>query len=216
MDATPAAALPAAPPTALSAALPSSPWAGGVSPFAVSWQKLMLWYFIVTDALLFAGFLAAYGFNRLAGEAWPDRAHVFHMSFITAMTFILISSSATMATAVAAARRKDPGVATRFLLLTLLGGFAFLGMQAFEWSSLIRAGARLTSNPWGPPGFGAFFFVITGFHGTHVVIGTVVLLIAAARAALGRLTPEGIELAGLYWHFVDLVWVFVFGCFYLI
>ena len=191
-------------------------WCGGVSPFGVSWQKMMMWWFIVTDGLLFAGFLAAYGFARLASESWPDRSAVFNLNFITLMTFILISSSATMATAVGATRRSDPKTAVRFLVLTILGGLFFLGMQAIEWTSLIREGARLDSNPWGVPLFSAYFFMITGFHGTHVLIGVIFLLVVAVRAARDRYSAEGIELAGLYWHFVDLVWVFVFGCFYLI
>jgi cytochrome c oxidase subunit 3 len=192
-------------------------WSGGASPLDVSWQKMMMWWFIVTDALLFAGFLASYGVNRLAAETWPDRFEVFNMSFvITPMTFILISSSATMATAVAAVRGDDLKMTVRMLLLTILGGLLFLGMQALEWTSLIRKGARLNTNPWGPPGFSAYFFMITGFHGTHVAIGVLVLLIAAAKAAKQRCSAEGVELVGLYWHFVDLVWVFVFGCFYLV
>src|SRR3990167_1037624 len=114
------------------ATLPSATidrWAGGTSPYGVSWQKLMMWWFIISDALLFAGFLSAYGFNRLAAGAWPDRTRVFHMEFIAAMTFVLISSSATMATAVAAAQRGDRRNAARFLLATVVGGLGFLGMQ---------------------------------------------------------------------------------------
>lgn len=191
-------------------------WDGGGSPYNVSWQKLMMWLFIVSDALLFAGFLAAYGFNRLASESWPDRTHVFHMSFITAMTFVLISSSATMATAVAAARKGDQKTSSLFVLLTALGGLSFLGMQAYEWTTVIGQGARLTSNPWGAPAFSSFFFMITGFHGTHVLIGVLILLMVTLLASRGRASSEGIELAGLYWHFVDLVWVFIFGLFYLV
>lgn len=193
-----------------------SAWGGGVEPFGVSWQKLMLWVFIVTDGLLFAGLLAAYGFVRLASPQWPDRAEVFHLSFIGVMTFILISSSATMASAVAAARQGRRSVAVRFLLLTILGGLCFLGMQAYEWTSLIERGARLSANPWGTPLFSASFFVITGFHGTHVLTGVIILAILATRSGLRRSTPQGFELAGLYWHFVDLVWVFIFTLFYLI
>jgi cytochrome c oxidase subunit III len=191
-------------------------WGGGVSPYGVSWQKLMMWWFIISDALLFAGFLAAYGFNRLASDAWPDRSQVFHMHFIAAMTFVLISSSATMATAVAAAQRGDRTNTVRFLLATLVGGVGFLGMQAYEWAGIIGAGATLTANPWGPAGFGAFFYLITGFHGTHVLIGAIVLLVTLLRTRAGKTAAAGVELAGLYWHFVDLVWVFVFGVFYLI
>ncbi|MBI4583911.1 MAG: cytochrome c oxidase subunit 3 [Planctomycetes bacterium] len=191
-------------------------WGGGASPFGISWRKMMMWWFIVSDALLFAGFLASYGFNRLASDVWPDRTQVFHMNFIVAMTFILISSSATMATAVAAASKRDRKVILRFLLLTLLGGICFLGMQAFEWTALIRQGARLDSNPWGAPAFSAFFFMITGFHGTHVLIGVIILAVVFNMARKEKCTAEGVELAGLYWHFVDLVWVFIFGSFYLL
>ncbi|MFQ5843575.1 MAG: cytochrome c oxidase subunit 3 [Planctomycetota bacterium] len=198
-------------------AAPSAPrWSGGLSPFGVSWQKMMMWWFIVTDALLFAGFLAGYGFNRLAADTWPDRSEVFHLSFITAMTFVLITSSATMATAVAAARRGDRRIAARNLLLTAVGGLCFLGMQAYEWAGVLGAGATLTHSPWEPRAFAAFFFMITGFHGSHVLIGVVVLLIVLGRTRRGLASAEGVELAGLYWHFVDLVWVFIFGCFYLI
>jgi cytochrome c oxidase subunit 3 len=185
-------------------------------PFGVSWQKLMMWFFIVGDAILFASFLAGYGFLRHANDNWPNPAQVFHMSVIGTMTFILISSSATMASAVAAARSGDRSLTSRYLWLTVLGGALFLGMQAYEWSALIKEGARLTVNPWGAPLFGACFFLITGFHGTHVLSGVIILLITAIRMSTGKAKPEGVELAGLYWHFVDLVWVFIFTLFYLI
>jgi len=141
---------------------------------------------------------------------------VFHLNFIAAMTFVLISSSATMATAVGAAQKKDRKGVLTFLLLTILGGLGFLGMQAYEWSTLIGEGARLYSNPWGVPGFGAYFFLITGFHGSHVLSGLIILAILAIRFSKGKASPEGPELVGLYWHFVDLVWVLVFTLFYLI
>lgn len=194
----------------------SPPLEDGATPFAVSWQKLMMWAFIVSDALLFTGFLAGYGFVRLASPVWPDRAHVFDLHLIGLMTFILISSSATMASAVAAAQRSDRRMLVRFLSLTALGGLLFLGMQAYEWTSLIREGATLFSNPWEVPLFTACFFLITGFHGTHVLSGVVILAITAMRSARGRATFNGVEVAGLYWHFIDLVWVFIFTFFYLL
>ncbi|MBI3895058.1 MAG: cytochrome c oxidase subunit 3 [Acidobacteria bacterium] len=186
------------------------------SPWGVSWQKLMMWIFIAGDALLFAGLLASYGFVRLASPAWPKQSEVFHLELIGLMTFVLISSSATMASAVGAAQRGDHARATRFLWLTILGGLGFLGMQAYEWTTLFEEGARLTTNPWGVPQFGASFFVITGFHGSHVWSGLVILAIVALRSLKGRATAQGVELAGLYWHFVDLVWVFIFTLFYLV
>jgi cytochrome c oxidase subunit 3 len=189
---------------------------GPATPFAASWQKLMMWVFIVVDALMFAGFLAGYGFVRLASPSWPDRGEVFYLPLIAVMTFILISSSATMACAVAAARNSDRRMLVRFLGLTVLGGLCFLGMQAYEWTSLIREGATLWSNPWGVPLFTSSFFLITGFHGSHVLSGVIILAITALRSASGRSTANGVEVAGLYWHFVDLVWVFIFTFFYLI
>jgi cytochrome c oxidase subunit III len=194
----------------------ASPIAQNASPFGADWQKTMMWVFIGTDALLFAGFLGGYGFVRLASPVWPNRGESFDLRLIALMTFVLISSSATMASAVAAARRLDRSMTVRFLLLTLAGGLCFLGMQAYEWTNLIREGATLHSNPWGVPLFTSSFFLITGFHGSHVLTGLIVLTITAISAASGRSTAHGVEVAGLYWHFVDLVWVFVFTFFYLV
>ena len=196
---------------AVSSAIPQS-----ASPFGAGWQKSMMWVFIVTDALLFAGFLASYGFVRLASPEWPNRSEIFDLRLIALMTFVLISSSATMASAVAAAQRNDRKMVGRFLLLTLAGGLCFLGMQAYEWSHLIREGATMHSNPWGVPLFTSSFFLITGFHGSHVLTGLIVLASTTIRTAKGRSTPYGVEVAGLYWHFVDLVWVFIFTFFYLL
>ncbi len=134
-------------------------WEGGVSPFGVSWQKLMMWFFLVTDGLLFAAFLASYGFVRLASPSWPEQSDVFNMSLIGLMTFVLITSSATMATAVGAAQRGDLKKASRFVMLTVVGGLVFLGLQVNEWTALIREGARLSENPWGVADFSGFFFI---------------------------------------------------------
>ncbi len=185
--------------------------------YSVGWRKLMMWLFIVTDALLFAGFLAGYGFCRLASDRpWPDRSQVFDLTFITVMTFALITSSSTMASAVLAARNGQRTTARLFLLATAAIGLGFLGMQAVEWAHFIGEGSRPHTNPWGVPGFSAYFFLITGFHGTHVLIGVLVLLLTATRSLATPDASETVEVAGLYWHFVDLVWVFVFGCFYLV
>jgi cytochrome c oxidase subunit 3 len=182
----------------------------------MSWQKAMMWIFIVTDGLLFAGFLASYGFARTASADWPDQQEVFHLWFISLMTFVLISSSATMATAVAAARLSDSARVSRMVLATFCGGLLFLSMQAYEWAGLIQDGVTLGGNPWNVPAFGNYFFLVTGFHGTHVLIGAIVLLTLYFRFRAGRTRASGVELAGLYWHFVDLVWVFIFTLFYLI
>src|SRR6266446_6270015 len=196
----------------------ASDWGGGKSPFGTSWSKFMMWIFIISDALTFAGFLIAYGFMRMISPSWPVQTEVFNMVLITFMTFALISSSAVMAMAVGAARAGDAKAAARFLFLTIVGGLIFLGCQAYEWTHFIEEGARLTHNPWAPdvPQFAASFFLITGFHGFHVLSGVTILAIVALRAAMGKYSAIGVENAGLYWHFVDVVWVFVFAFFYLL
>ena len=193
-----------------------SPWGGGATPFNIGWQKLMMWIFIITDALLFAGLLVGYGFSRIESPSWPDQNVAFNMNYITLMTFTLISSSFTMVCAVAAAADDNKKHLRIFLWLTILGGLLFLGMQVYEWSHFIHEGARLTSNPWGVRHFAASFFLITGFHGMHVTTGVIILIVVAIRSAMGKATAMGVENAGLYWHFVDLVWVFVFALFYLV
>ena len=186
------------------------------SPFGRSWRKVMMWTFIITDGLLFAGFLTGYGYLRIANPDWPVAAEVFNLMFIAFMTFVLISSSATMGSAVAAAHLGDRKKTFLFLVLTILGGLIFLSCQAYEWTHLIREGARLASNPWGNPLFGASFFLLTGFHGSHVLSGVIILAVTAIRTRRGLTRAEGVELAGLYWHFVDLVWVFIFTLLYLL
>jgi len=192
-------------------------WGGGAAPFGASWQKTMMWIFIVTDALLFSGLLSGYAFLREASSApWPRQSEVFSIPFIALMTFILITSSMTMGTAVTAARLGDTKKALRMLVFTIIGGLLFLGCQAYEWYEIIHQGGRLTSNPWGSPQFGQAFFLLTGFHGSHVISGLVILIVTAIRSAMGKTPAQGVEMAGLYWHFVDLVWVFIFTLFYLL
>jgi cytochrome c oxidase subunit 3 len=192
-------------------------WGGGAAPFGASWQKTMMWIFIVTDALLFSGLLCGYAFLRMASPMpWPKQSEVFSIPFIALMTFILITSSAFMGSAVTASRLGDRKKTLLNLGLTIAGGAAFLGCQAIEWSHLIHEGARLTSNPWGAPQFGQAFFVLTGFHGSHVFSGLVILIITFVRSFMGKTPAQGVEMAGLYWHFVDLVWVFIFTLFYLL
>ncbi|MDP6581927.1 MAG: cytochrome c oxidase subunit 3 [Vicinamibacterales bacterium] len=191
-------------------------WAGGVCPFDAGWKKVMMWVFIITDGLLFAGFLAAYGYARLMSGVWPDQTEVFSLPFIAAMTFVLITSSATMATAVWASETGQTASARRYVTFTLVGGLTFLGMQAYEWTHFIGEGARLASNPWGDPLFAAYFFLLTGFHGSHVLTGLIVLTKTVLGLSTGKTPVANVEMAGLYWHFVDLVWVFIFTFFYLI
>ena len=191
-------------------------WGGGVCPFDAGWKKVMMWAFIITDGLLFAGFLAGYGYARAMSTVWPDQATVFTIPFIAAMTFVLLSSSATMASAVWAAQNDRRDLAIRFVWMTAAGAALFLGMQAYEWASLLSEGVTLSGNPFGDALFGAYFFVTTGFHGSHVLIGLIVLVTLVVHLSRGQTTTENVEMAGLYWHFVDLVWVFIFNLFYLL
>src|SRR5262245_49510719 len=130
------------------AAVMESHWGGGAAPFGASWQKTMMWIFIITDGLLFSGLLCGYGFLRTISATvapWPDRTEVFSIGFIALMTFILITSSMFMGSAVTAARLGDRGKVKLNLGLTILGGLAFLACQAIEWSHLIGGGMTLTS-----------------------------------------------------------------------
>lgn len=184
--------------------------------FGTSSGKFAMWLFIMSDALTFASLLIAYGFMRLTSPSWPVRTEIFDMRLITFMTFALISSSASMAMAVGAAKGRNAAHAVKFLGATIVGGIIFLGCQAFEWTHFIREGATPFKNPWGVPQFSGSFFVVTGFHGLHVLSGVLVLLVVLIRALRNNYSAEGVELAGLYWHFIDIVWVFVFAFFYLL
>ena len=207
------------------AAVMDAHWGGGAAPFGASWQKTMMWIFIVTDALLFSGLLCGYAFLRQASPLpWPNRPEVFSIPFIALMTFILITSSMTMGTAVTAARLGDMKKALTNVVFTIVGGLCFLGCQAYEWTHLIREGARLTGPVAGSEliekgvtgQFTQAFFLLTGFHGSHVLSGLVILIVTAIRTSMGKTPAQGVEMAGLYWHFVDLVWVFIFTLFYLL
>lgn len=273
-------------------------WEGGAPPFKASYGKLMMWYFLVSDAFTFAGFLIAYGTLRFSMPTWPEPDFVFAsfpfvhahwpLVFVTFMTFVLIFSSVTMVRAVQEGHRENQRGVVFWMFLTILGGATFLGCQAYEWTTLIKGeNVSVTRNPFGryiadgvlvdktgkevmengapvavkkdesyllhghehngkveleekyirytngayagkterveegPKAFGALFFFITGFHGFHVFSGVLFLTIIMVNAASGlyaarRNGYEMIEKIGLYWHFVDLVWVFVFLVFYLL
>jgi len=236
-------------------------WSGGKSPFNVEYGKLMMWYFLMSDAFTFGAFLISYGTIRFSQNYLPDPNAVFNafplaghanlpLAFVSLMTFILIVSSVTMVLAVHAGHNMDRKGVIKWMIWTVLGGLAFLGCQAWEWAHLITGdhavmingqienmGTTVTMNPWGPaanvaaqagqhvgtPGpvaFGGYFFGITGFHGFHVASGVGINIVMLIMAINGTFERKGhywmIEKAGLYWHFVDLVWVFVFLCFYLI
>ncbi len=241
-------------------------WAGGAEPLKASYGKLMMWFFLMSDAFTFSALLITYGLIRFSHEAAPaaanvvvDGAHKFIFSheywpipeavfthfpfthahlplaFVGLMTFILIMSSVTMVLAVEAGHRMHKDAVAKWMLWTILGGFAFLGSQAWEWSIFIVGsengltlsetgktifGATLTENEYGPPAFADLFFFITGFHGTHVLSGVLLNILIFFNVVTGLYERRGhyemVEKVGLYWHFVDLVWVFVFTFFYLV
>jgi cytochrome c oxidase subunit 3 len=193
-----------------------SVWNGGVSPFAVVPKKLGMWLFIVSDAITFSALIVAYAYIRVASEAWPRPFETWpSIANATLMTFILLSSSVTMVLAVRAAKLDERSSAVKWLLATMLGGILFDVLHIHEWLGLIGQGVRLFKNPWGVPMFGASFFTLTGLHMLHVTIGVVYLAVVAAMIARGKLTSDDVEVSGLYWHFVDLVWMFLFPLVYL-
>ena len=281
-------------------------WSGGKSPFNIEYGKLMMWYFLMSDAFTFGAFLISYGTIRFSQNFWPDPNVVFNafpgaghanlpLAFVSVMTFILIMSSVTMVLAVHAGHHGNKKGVTKWMFWTIIGGLAFLLCQAWEWHHLITGehavlvdgkiemiGQNMAENPWGrlvdpataqqalaasshetlvhlaheypvqsastsleelekmssgqltgmidiadahirhkgPIAFGGYFFGITGFHGFHVFSGVIINIIILMMNMKGVFERRGhylmVEKVGLYWHFVDLVWVFVFLCFYLI
>ncbi len=243
-------------------------WMGGVEPMKISYGKLMMWLFLISDTFTFSALLVTYGLIRYSYPAWdsaidgevfkfsnlywptPEMVyasvpflHGLHLPliFVGIMTFILIFSSVTMVLAVEAGHRMDQAAVEKYMLWTILGGLTFLCSQAWEWSHFIHGtetgttitdivngqtvqrtifGANLAENQYGPPAFADLFFFITGFHGTHVFSGVILNFLIFYRASTGLYQRRGhyemVEKVGLYWHFVDLVWVFVFTFFYLV
>jgi cytochrome c oxidase subunit III len=286
----------------------SKSWSGGKSPFAASYGKVMMWYFLMSDAFTFGAFLISYGTIRFSVNDWADPNKVFNsfpfaghanlpLAFVSLMTFILIFSSVTMVLAVHEGHNMNRKGVEKYMILTIIGGAAFLSCQAWEWTHLLTGEhvallndgtlsimpTTASANPWGAalsheaminalqttphdklvqiantlhhsgaenvhhnlaamnstdlanmisgtegfhinhvgrPAFGSYFFGITGFHGFHVLSGVVINIVMFFKTKLGHFDQRGhyemIEKAGLYWHFVDLVWVFVFLCFYLV
>jgi len=192
-----------------------SAWSGGVSPYAVASKKLGMWLFIVSDAITFSALLMAYSYVRVASERWPKPFEWPSIFNATVMTLVLLSSSLTMVMAVRAARTGLRRAVVGWLLATMLGGVAFDVLHLREWVGLIEEGVRLFKNPWGTPLFGASFFGLTGLHMTHVRVGVIYLGVIAAGTARKKFTSEDVEVSGLYWHFVDLVWMFIFPLVYL-
>ncbi|MGH2394559.1 MAG: cytochrome c oxidase subunit 3 [Candidatus Limnocylindria bacterium] len=184
-----------------------------------SWGKLGMWIFLVGDAVGFGTLLAAYGAMRATSADWPSPIEVLGINLTAFMTFLLICSSVTMVKALEWLGRGDRIRARTFLAYTAIGGAIFVGLQAYEWSKLIHEGLHINGNLWGSSLFGTTFFLITGFHGLHVT-GGVIYLLAMIRYVTNRpdamASYNAVEIAGLYWHFVDLVWIMVFTFMYLL
>jgi len=230
----------------------TTPWAGGKSPFNVEYGKMMMWFFLLSDAFTFSSLLISYGALRFSAITWPGADKIFQsvpglldkgapLVFVGLMTFILIMSSVTMVLAVEAGHRKSRKEVITWMILTIIGGFMFLGCQALEWNHLHSEGfwwsriptnvetlkeffegtaASLAAQQTSAHQFANLFFTITGFHGFHVFTGVIINIIITINVLAGTYDKRGsylmVEKVGLYWHFVDLVWVFVFTFFYLV
>jgi cytochrome c oxidase subunit 3 len=191
-------------------------WGGDALPYAVPSKKLGMWLFIVSDAITFSAVIFAYGYLRLASSAWPRPFETPSIVNATVMTFVLLSSSVAMVLAVRASALGKVSGAVGWLVATALGGVIFDVLHIREWLGLIGEGVRPFHNPWGTPMFGAAFFTMTGLHMLHVTIGVVYLLIIAVGFRRRKFSALDVEVSGLYWHFVDLVWMFIFPLVYLL
>jgi cytochrome c oxidase subunit III len=201
----------------------ASDWNGGAQPYRVGDKKLGMWLFIVSDSLTFGALLVGYSYVRAASQTWPTPFPFSpSITFSTVMTLCLLSSSLTMVMAVAAAKRRDLAAARNWIFGTMAGGAAFIILHMMEWNHLIGEGLRpfqlpqewLQKWPGSSPLFGSTFFAITGLHMFHVFSGLIYLGVIALR--IRKVTDEDVEISGLYWHFVDLVWMFVFPLIYLL
>ncbi len=181
-----------------------------------SWGKLGMWVFLAGDAMSFGALIVGYGILRHASANWPVPSHVLGINLTAFMTFLLICSSVTMVLSLSAIKAGDRRGFTKFLLLTILGGVVFVGLQAYEWTHLITERLPESGFSFTTHLFATTFFVLTGFHGMHVTGGFIYnscVLIACLR---GRYGAKHVEIAGLYWHFVDLVWILIFTFVYLL
>lgn len=187
------------------------------SPFAIPSKKLVMWLFLLSDAVTFAAVLFGYGYLRNASINWPE-PFKFSPSVINVMvmTLVLVTSSLTMLLGVRSAQAGDKSSAIRWNFITVAGGLLFALLHIREWLGLIGEGLRPFSNPWGSPLFGASFFAITGLHLTHVIGGVIAITVVSLRYRTGRYNADDVEIWGLYWHFVDLVWMFVVPLVYLL
>jgi len=187
--------------------------------------KIAMWMFIAQDGMSFGGLLLAYGLLRIYAAEWPVPADILGIALTASATFILICSSLSMVFAVEAAKKNNQSGLVRWLMVTILGGVAFLGIQYYEYTHLVGEGITFATSTWkGEPIndlFGSTFYAVTGFHGLHVTAGVIYLICILRGAMAGKYTKGGmsyspVELVGLFWHFVDLVWILVFTFIYLL
>jgi cytochrome c oxidase subunit 3 len=190
----------------------TAPVAGPI--FSIPTKKFAMWLFIIADTMTFSACLFAYGFLRNGTTDWPRPFH--SITNVAVMTLILLTSSLTMLVGLRSANAGDKPKAFRWIMITALLGVVFALLHIREWMGLIAEGMRMFKNPWGTGLFGAAFFSITGLHLTHVLSGVIALLVVGVRYKGGRYNADDIEVLGLYWHFVDLVWMFVVPLVYLL
>lgn len=177
-------------------------------------HKLAMWLFIASESMFFAALIATYMVNRNRVIAGPTALDIFDIPLTTISTFVLLMSSLTMALAVHATHKGDRRGQILFLATTIAAGLIFLRFQVYEFTHFSHAGLGLSTSV-----FGSSFYVLTGFHGAHVALGILwltTLLISALRGNLQHRDPVMVEVAGLYWHFVDIVWIAVFTIVYLL
>jgi cytochrome c oxidase subunit 3 len=180
--------------------------------------KIAMWLFLVTDAMSFSGFLLAYGVLRSSKE-WPVPSEHLGIALSGFATFLLICSSVSMVLSIDACKRKDRKGMLNWLLATIIGGVAFLGIQAYEYTHLVHLGLTFSEWTGGNNLFATTFYNVTGFHGLHVLSGVIYLICIYKNAYEGKYDNGDygqLELVGLFWHFVDLVWILVFTFIYLL
>ncbi len=186
---------------------------------AMPTRKAAMWIFLASEIMFFSGIIGASWAVRVRAETWVTPGEVLNVPITAINTFILIASSLTMAEALHAIRQGNQRALAWRLLLTLALGITFISIQGFEYISLTAEGLSPWSSPVGPAAYGSTFFVQTGFHGGHVTGGIIAMSYVTRKAFKGGFTKEShdtVELMGLYWHFVDVVWIFLFTIVYLI
>lgn len=185
------------------------------SPFAVPAKKLAMWLFIISDIMTFAACLVAYGFLRNSTPNWPRPFQSSTIVSVMVMTFILVTSSLIMVLAVRAAKAGDKAGAVKYSMFTLVAGVIFAILHIREWMGMIAQGVTFYKNPWGTGLFGGAYFSVTGMELLHVIAGLIALLIVSLGYKSGRYSAGDIENCGLFWQFINIVWMFVVPLVYL-